>query len=207
MNWSYHWSISPAPVQASGTGTVSMALGWGGPGADKILAAAVTTSSVAPINQPDFYYKNFNLTLHINDNTSHQSGQLTFAGHISGLVSGSNANLHMYISTPLEYLKLGREIFSVRLPASMLLLKPGASYVPTMYATVQTWPWTPPAHQPVTPNALVGGSALPNVSPAAVPAAATTPEPSTLVLAGLGVSLLGFGGIGRNRRPPLRPAA
>jgi hypothetical protein len=205
MNWDYHWSIGPAPVLASGTGTVSLALGWDGAGANKLLAAAVTTSSVAANSNPDVYHNNFNLTLHLTDPASHQSGQLTFQGLINGTVSANNANLELTITKPVQGLLLGGHMFWVSLPSELDLLRPGAGKVPTMYANVQTWNVAPPANPQVQSAVL---TALPMASLAASTNGATnspsTPEPSTLVLAALGISLLGFGGVRRPRRPNRR---
>ncbi len=75
IDWSYHWSISPAPVLASGTGTVAEALYRGSSegGSHNLLAAAVTTSSSATTRDPDRFNSSFNLTLHLTDAQSGKS--------------------------------------------------------------------------------------------------------------------------------------
>jgi hypothetical protein len=188
LNYSYHWSISPSPVLASGTGTVAMALGRGGIGRSRDLAMAVTTSSSASASHPDHFYKNFYLTMHLTDRANHRSGNLTFHGTVTGTLSAHSAHLLERFSTPLEHIRLGNHVYYVRLPSAFWLAPPGSPHVPTIYATV----WDPP----VSP-----ASAAP-IHTASVPTGAgAAPEPSTLVLAGLGAGLVAAVCIWRYRRP------
>lgn len=186
MDWSYHWSISPSPVLSSGTGTVSQALGWPGNGATRILAAAVTTSSDASASKPDYYNKTFRLTLHLMDRATHQSGSLTFIGYIRGTLTATSAHLLEMFRTPTEYLRLGKHIYSVELPHYVRLMPPGSLVVPTYYALVRVWNVAPP---PKVPPRMMAASVM-MASIASVPASASTPEPSSLVLGGLGAVLL-----------------
>ena len=193
MNWSYHWSISPAPVLASGTGTVSQALGQPGKGATRILAAAVTTSSDASAKNPDRYNKTFSLTLHLMDRATHQSGSLTFSGTILGTLTANSAHLTETFRTPIEYLRLGRHIYEVQLPRYLTLMSPGSLVVPTYYAAVRVFNVAPP---PKVPPRVMAASVM-MASIASVPASASTPEPSSLVLGGLGVVLLAWSALWR----------
>jgi hypothetical protein len=203
MDWSYHWSISPAPVMASGTGTVSVALGWAGTGSTNLLAAALTTSSVASASQPDVYHDKVNMTLHITDQATHQSGNLTFTGSLNGWVTGNNAQLRLNISTPTEHIDIGGHEYWVRLPEVTQLLHPGSSTVPTLYAQVQVWNVAPPhlTNPGVTPASTFHPASAPTG-----PSTASTPEPPSLLLAGLSISLLGFRGTWRLRRKVSRAA-
>src|SRR5262245_55480797 len=78
MDWSYHWSITPSAVLTSGSGSVAMGLAQDGSGAANIPAATVTTTSSATATTPDTYNVGYNLALHLTDNTTNQSGDLTF---------------------------------------------------------------------------------------------------------------------------------
>jgi hypothetical protein len=198
MDWSYHWSISPAPVLASGTGSVAQALGQPGKGSTRILAAAVTTSSDASTRHPDYFYKSFDLTLHLTDRATHQSGSLTFQGRISGTLTATSAHLIESFRTPIEHLKLGSHIYYVDLPSRFSLLPPGAPVVRDYYATVWVENDPPPRWHPevkaasimVVHAASVGGDP---------PGTASAPEPSSLVLVSLGVVLMGCAAIRRYR--------
>lgn len=196
MNWSYRWSVGPAPVLASGTGTVSQALGQPGKGASRILAAAVTTSSDAMARDPDRYNASFRLTLHLMDRATHQSGSLTFSGLIRGTLTAGSAHLTETFRTPIDYLRLGRHIYEVQLPRYLALMAPGSLVVPTFYAAVHVWnvpappPWVPPHRMAAAAVMMASIEADP-------PVPAATPEPSALALGGLGVVLLGWAALWR----------
>jgi hypothetical protein len=197
MNWSYHWSISPSPVLASGTGTVSQALGPGGKGASRILAAAVTTSSSATAKNSDHFNKYFSLTLHMTDLATHKSGNLTFYGHITGTLTATSAHLTESFRTHIEHLTLGKHTYWVDLPGSLALAPPGSSWIPSYYAAVWVQNVSPPPR--ITPHPIAASVAMvreallvadPQVS-------TTTPEPSSLILGGLGVVLMGCAAVRR----------
>ncbi len=192
MNWSYHWSISPAPVLSSGTGTVSQALGQPGQGAPRILAAAVTTSSDASASNPDRYNKYFRLTLHLMDRATHQSGSLTFLGTISGTLTATTSHLTERFLTPSEHLTLGRHIYWVNLPRYISLMPPGSLVVPTYYAGVwvENVPPPPMVKPPVHAATIATVHEASVLGDLPVPAG-HVPEPSSLVLGGLGIVLLG----------------
>jgi hypothetical protein len=187
MDWSYHWSISPSPVLASGTGTVAQALGQSGHGAHRILAAAVTTSSSATLRTPDHFNSNFNLTLHLTDLATHQSGNLTFSGNIKGTLTYNSAHLIESFRSPIEHLRLGNHIYWVELPNHLSLTSPGSLVVPTFYAMVWVENLPPP---PIFPPGI-RTSSITTASIVTGPAASSTPEPSSLALGGMGVVLMG----------------
>ncbi len=100
MDWSYHWSITPGQVLSSGTGSVALALVQDGTDASTIPAATVTTTSSATDAAPDKYNVGYNLTLHLTDNPSKKSGDLTFHGTVAGTVSADSANLTKHLQRP-----------------------------------------------------------------------------------------------------------
>lgn len=189
MNWSYRWSISPAPVLASGTGTVSQALGQPGSGASRILAAAVTTSSDASAKDPDRYNASFRLTLHLMDRATRQSGSLTFAGKIIGTVTATTSRLTETFLTPTEYLRLGKHTYLVELPRYIHPMAPGSLVVPTYYAAVRVWNVPPPPRR-LQPRAMTASVMIASIG-ADPSISASTPEPPGFVLGGLGAMLLG----------------
>jgi hypothetical protein len=198
MNWSYHWSIGPAPVLASGTGTVSQALGQPGRGAHRLLAAAVTTSSDASASKPDHYNKSFQLTLHLMDLATRQSGSLTFSGIISGTLTGTASHLTERFLTPIEHLRLGGHIYWVELPSRITLMAPGSLVVPYYYAQVRVLNVLPPPPHPRIMAASIAMVREASIA-AAPPASGATPEPSSLLLCGLGIGLLGCAALWRYR--------
>lgn len=195
MDWSYRWSIGPAPVLSSGTGTVAQALGQPGKGASRILAAAVTTSSDAMARNPDRYNASFRLTLHLTDRATHQSGSLTFSGLIRGILTADSAHLTETFRTPIEYLRLGRHIYEVQLPRYLTLMTPGSLVVPTFYAAVHVWNLPAPPPKP-KPRLMAASVRVASIA-ADPPATASTPEPSAFVLGGLGAVLLGWAALWR----------
>jgi hypothetical protein len=188
MDWSYHWSISPAPVLSSGTGSVAQALGPAGMGARRILAAAVTTSSDATAQDPDRFNANFHLTLHLTDLAKHLSGSLTFTGNLHGWLTYDGAHLTESFHSPIEHLRLGNHMYWVVLPNHFRLRPPGSLVVPTFYASVLVVNLPPPPpyfHPGIRPSSITTASIVTN------PNASSTPEPSGLVLGSLSVVLLG----------------
>lgn len=195
--YSYHWGIRPGPVIASGTGSVAMALGQGGVGSGRILVAAATTTSSAANSSPDRFNKSFSLTMRLTDSASRQSGTLTFQGTIRGTLSFDRTNLVERFRTPIERIKLGGRTYYVEMPSNIWLRPPGSSTVPMIYAKV----WTvnpPPPRRPPHPPIWVAAT-IHTASISAPTDAASAPEPSALVLAGLGFALAGAVGACRSR--------
>lgn len=191
MDWTYHWSISPSPVLASGTGSVTQTLYHihSEPGAPRIPVAAVTTTSAAMGRTPDVYNKNFSLILHLTDAATHQSGNLTFYGNIRGTMTYDSARLYESFRTPLEHLTLGKHMYWVRVPSYIRLMPPGSLVVPTYYASVNVLNVSPPPpyyHPPVRAASFMGLQMM-----AAPKISASTPEPSGLVLGCMGAVLMG----------------
>jgi hypothetical protein len=199
MDWSYHWSITPGPVLTSGTGSVAMGLAQDGSGAGNIPAATVTTTSSATDAAPDKYSVGYNLTLHLTDNPSNQSGDVTFHGNILGTVSATSSHLTNTFSDPLtQKVTLGGHVYAVTINPSLLTLAaPGSTTPPQINALVSvsdaskgpTGPPPPPV--PMTPPPGGGGT------PGDVQSA---PEPSTLALGMLASSWLGLAALRRRFR-------
>ena len=197
MNWSYHWSVGPAPVLSSGNGLVALALYRGGRGAESLRVAAETTSSSATNRDANGFYRNFNLTLHLTDNLSHRSGALTFHGVIAGNLTFNSAHLVEAFRDPRQRLVLGGHTYFVSLPSRLNLVAPGSAFVPTLVARVDVennW-WRRPRFA-TTANSLGIADSFARV--ASVPQS-NSPEPSALSLAGLGV-VFGVLGAWRCRR-------
>ena len=202
MDWSYHWSITPGPVLTSGTGSVAMALAQDGSGASKIAAATVTTTSSATAAAPDRYNVGYNLTLHLTDNQSNKSGDVTFHGTVAGTVTATSSQLSNTFSNPTtESVKIGGHLYSVTInPSLMTLAAPGAASPPQINALVSvtnpvgipTPPKPVPQVQTPPPSGGTGGGGGGQIQSA--------PEPSTLALGMLASGWLGLAALRRRFR-------
>ena len=194
MDWSYHWSISPGPVLASGTGNVALALFRDGPGAATIPAATVSTNSAATAAAPDRYNVGYALTLRLTDNPSHQSGDLTFHGTVAGTVTAASSQLTNTFSDPLtQKLALAGHLYSVTVTPTLLTLPAPNAPPPQISAQVSVGgvQGPPPPLAPPPPT--------PPPSPPA-PAVQNSPEPSALALGGLALGAAALAGWWRKAR-------
>jgi hypothetical protein len=189
LDWGYHWSVN-TPVISSGTGSVALAVVQDGTGADKIPALSVTTTSAALPTNPDAFHSNYNLTLTLTDNPSSSSGSVTFAGQINGTLTASGSALTNTFLSPLtQQVTIGQHVYSVTIdPATTRLLPPGSATPPLLDALVT-----------VSNGSQNGGG---NGG-----TAGNTPEPASLVLGGLGISLLGVGSWWKRTRRTELPTA
>jgi hypothetical protein len=166
--WDYNWTPSAAKILADnptqGAILLSNEPGGSGVGNTYIVATNIRTASTAdPSNLATFTNKAYSLALTIVDDASGKSGTLTFSGTFSGTLSKKSALIVNNFTGPQSQ--------SMQLGNNLYTVKIG--------------PFAPPG--PPTANIAGGISAMANVSVKAVP------EPSTLVLSGLCLSLCGAG--------------
>jgi hypothetical protein len=180
LNWSYTSSPSvPGVSVGTGTSSASVALTdyTNQPGALSIPVVAyfTATNSSTPVN---FSGSTYSLALTITDNTTHDHGTLTFSGTISGGLSASHSTLaNTFSASSPASLTLDGHTYTVSIPTTNLL-SPQTSQA-NIFATVSVQDVTnnpPPVNNPPPGGGTHG-----------------TPEPASLVLAGLGFSLLGTG--------------
>jgi hypothetical protein len=190
VNWSYNWTHSPIVIAADtgGTGGVTLTNHQGGTGSGNsdIVATQITTFSSASVNTPDhFTGKNYSLILDLTDLSSHQSGMLTFNGTLNGTLSATSANIKNTFTGPLtQHLDLGANIYTITI---------GPYAAPGIPDATQTGSIS--AHVSVQ-AASTGGSS----GGATPPPTHESPEPATLLLAGLGASALALAGWRRRAR-------
>ena len=185
VHWSYSWSRSPNDV-LSDNGASKIALTDEGVqhviGNSDIVATNLHTYSTTSDSTPDkFTNKAFTLTLHLTDQASSTSGSVDLTGVFNGTLSAHGANITMKSTgVTTQSLILGNYKYTVSLNS-----------------------FTPPG----PPSASNAGSIGAHVSVTIELLGQGLPEPSSLILAGLGVALLG---LARNRRRwqrfPLQPA-
>jgi hypothetical protein len=185
INWGYNWTHTPAVVAADtgGTGGITLTNHQGGTGSGNsdVVASEITTFSSASVNAPDhFTNKNYSLIVDLTDSASNKSGMLTFTGSLNGTLSLTSANIKNTFIGPLtQHLDLGGNLYTVTI---------GPYAAPGIPDSTQTGSIS--AHVSVQPEGPTGGGSGGPVPPPS----RQTPEPSTLLLAGLGLSALGMAG-------------
>jgi hypothetical protein len=188
--WSYQWSAEPTVVDADPlgphhrpTGGITLtpgaiAITGGNPGvalgSAAIVAVNLTAFAFSP--RPDgkpysFTNASYRLGITLTDVDSNKSGTLHFAGVFDGDLTDSNVNLHTHFTSAEK----------------QALILGQHCY------TVSLTTYTPP--DPPAEGGAGNISALVNVSPA------SAPEPSTLVLAGMGLAGAVFSGLRRRTLP------
>jgi hypothetical protein len=187
INFTYDWNSSP-PSFITGpgnTGNVQIATAQstttpvtvGGPAVS--IPAATLTTTAAP-GAKDTYNASFSLLLKLTDGVSNTSQNLTFNSTVSGSIdlTGPNpqSSLFANFQNPLtQTLTFGNLVYTVTIdPSSLHLPAPGATNLGQINA---------------------------NVSVASVTTPSGTPEPSSLVLGAIALSLAGLAR--RNRRKVL----
>jgi hypothetical protein len=185
INWSFDWTHTPAVVAADkgGTGGISLTNHQGGMGSGNsdIVATEITTFSAATVNAPDHFTNTpYSLILDLTDTASHQSGMLTFKGLFNGTLSITSANIkNTFISPLTQHLDLGGHLYSVTI---------GPYAAPGIPDATQTGSIS--AHVMVQSDGSGGGGTSGNPPPPPPPPTHGAPEPSSWVLATIGLAVL-----------------
>jgi hypothetical protein len=167
-SFSYSWDQSPTTIGAdgSGSGSISISVGSGTATAPSTIVAAnlsVITSAVAP-SMDTYTNKAYQLTLTLTDSASGQSGQYVFNGLLNGSANTTSSNFsNTYVGPTTVTDHIGAYNYTVQILA----------------------PVVPPISGGITQGGI---SAQVTVGASSTPAS-TSPEPSTLLLAGLGLPL------------------
>ncbi len=188
--WSYQWSAEPTVVDADSLGPYhrptggitltpgAIAITGGNPGvalgSKGIVAVNLTAFTFAPRpdGKPDsFTNAPYRLGITLTDVDSNKSGMLHFAGVFDGDLTASTVNLRTYFTS-----------------AAKLSLILGQNRYTVSLAT-----YTPP--DPPAEGGAGNISAFVSVQPA------SAPEPSTLILAGMGLAGAVFSGLRRRTLP------
>jgi hypothetical protein len=182
--WDYTWVRNNSVVASNPGSFGAIALldapSGHGVGPATILATGLKAFSSAPDSNPDIFSNRlFSLTLRLTDDASGDSGTLTFQGTVTGTLSADRANLTAAMGQPSgQFLSLGGQFYQVSLAVS-LPGPPNSGVLGQIQAQVGfsdsapppgPTPQPPPIMQPVPPST-----------------AFASPEPATLVSAGLGL--------------------
>ncbi len=188
--WTYNWDRSPVaiPADAPGTGGVSLTNEptKSATGNSDVVATNLKVFSSATATQPDQLVTGgqYTLTLTLTDVQSGQSATLSWNGKLSGTFSKDSSNLTNSFdpnSALTRVVTLGNNTYTVTMGAYSPPGPPSASNAGSIGA-----------HVDVTPGIITGE---------------VTPEPSTLLLSGLGLSFLGAAGWRKRRQALLAQLA
>jgi hypothetical protein len=172
ISWSYSWSSSPGVVTSDdgSLGKVTFSPVSGGPllgsrtGGDGITAADLH-ATVPAAGTADFTNRGYGLTLHLTDNASGQSADVSFSGLLNGSLGGTGSLTNSFVGEPSKSLNLGANQYTV---TAGLFVSPLAD-----------------APGRIGANVTVAGSGDP-----VPPPVNEVPEPTGLLLAGIGLSAL-----------------
>jgi hypothetical protein len=166
----YNWKPDSPNVKAtSGKGHIHLSDEPAVTATDSTDVVAANLRTVHAGSAPDVYHNvAWGLTVKITDLASHKSGSLHFAGLFNGTVTAGSAHvLNTFTGPSTLSIQLGKNVYTVTLDA-----------------------YTPPG--PPSSKRMGSLGAFIEVAPAAsLGPLSVVPEPSTLILAGLGVSGVG----------------
>jgi hypothetical protein len=181
MNWTYSSSAVPPGFSVTGanngSGAIQLTPFTKATSGTSIPVLAYQTSSTGPVSF-DPKSSTYTLTMTFTDTTTKDSASLSFTGAIGGSLSPTASSLTNTFTETSKSLTLDGHTYTVTLPSSMSLSDP-----------------TSPQHNIVASVSVTDG------------VSGQTPEPASLVLAGLGVSAFGLGGWWKRLRRPVRQLA
>jgi hypothetical protein len=175
IGYDYSWSPSSLVVAADsgGTGGINMTFQplQHADGMSDVVATNIRTFSSAPVSSPDTVTNGtYSLTLNLTDSASNASGQVTFTGVFNGSMSATSANVsNQFTGQTTQTLTLGGHTYTITIGPFAPPGPPSASNAGTISA-----------HVAVDGSGGGGGGGD------------NQPEPSTLVLSGLGAAFLGL---------------
>jgi hypothetical protein len=184
--WSYNFTPTQSFVSANspGTGTVTFTNGptQGASGNSDVVVTNLRTSSTASLSAPDSLTSSgaYSISMMLKDTASGQSTTLMFTGKLGGSFSSLNANVtNMFTGKSTDTVNLGGNTYTVSMTG-----------------------YTPPG--PPTANNAGSISAHVTVAPTngTGHGAGGAPEPSSLVLSCLGLTLAGAASWRKRRRTP-----
>ncbi|MFL5242192.1 MAG: hypothetical protein ACJ8FY_08795 [Gemmataceae bacterium] len=201
IKWGYDWTRSPITVSADkgGTGGITLTVQpmAQASGTSDIVAVNLGTFSSAASAAPDrFTNQAYKLMLAITDLSNQLSGSVSFSGVFNGTVSVATANIANHFTGPqTQVLKLGKDTYTVTIgpyaapgnPDSVMLGSIGA------HVALQTDSGT-------TGGGSGGGGTGNGGGGSGTPQGREAPEPTGIVIAGMGASFTGLAAWLRRRK-------
>jgi len=184
ITWGFNWSGSPTSVAGDPGATGGIFLldpqPGHGQGSMALSGTQLQVFSSAPAGTLDhFTNRPYTETLTITDDASHASGTLTFTGLFNGTLSPSQANiLNTFTGKTIQTLLLGTHLYTVNLD----------KYIPPTPTSAGSFG----ADVTVTPNTTGGGGGGNNGGGSGGGGGDHhAPEPSSLILTGIGLATFG----------------
>ncbi len=187
LNWTYTatFQVDTLTVKTPSNGGATVAVtdyGTPQPGGTNIPVQAYETStgSTTPIS---FNKATYDLALKITDSATHDSGTLHFTGSLTGSLTATTSTIvDSFTPVTSNTLTLDGHTYTVKIPT--VTLAP---------------PTSPQANVMASVSVANAGGVVPG-SPPPPPPSNGTPEPTSLLLGSLGISILGIGRLWKSRR-------
>jgi hypothetical protein len=211
--WTEHWAPLTPRLYAQGytTGTIhyvsfttnfaqTLASNPGVP--TGVVAANLTAVSSAPSSRPDYMNAEYTLSLLLTDEASNAWKTLRFRGQLTGTFWYGGSSLRTtFLSPNLQTFYLGRNFYAAMLGYMAPVRYTTNRYTIGSYIAVVPATWLVHSATAATPLTATAVCPLCDSSTVGAPGASpqASPEPSTLVLAFLGLSAVGGGAWWRRR--------
>lgn len=184
----------PPPYWGKGTVTFSDASWQHAIGSTDVIAAYLATHSETPAGiKAHFTDAPYSLRLFLRDDENGKSGYLVFTGLLNGTLWDHGAKItNKFTGQTTQSLTLGLDVFTVTVGPYVAPGGPGKGHEGEIVATI-----TEHFLEPLVPPLL--GSAHPLFGSARIVVPQDAPEPSTLLLAGIGSAFVGVMGWNKRR--------
>lgn len=174
LDWSYKWNVSPLAVPADGGGSISLTnlISGANTGTSSVIATnLVTNSSVLSPSVENFDESStYTLTMTLTDTTSGLSDTFAFDGHFEGTLSKTSSNIDNFFDSLTSITKtIGANEY-----------------------TVVIGPYVAPGSPESGGQGSIGAKVFVERKEQPPGDPKDSPEPSTLLLSGLGMSLMGL---------------
>jgi hypothetical protein len=173
ITFSYSWDIDKS-VFKGGTGSSTLALatepdGTGvavSPGSPAFVHGAKVTTDSTVTSPPDSFTGSFTMTMHLTDDASHASQDLTFSATVSGGLTKDTSGLSLKFDNPFtKTVTLGNNDYTVTMaPTLGFIMAPtptGKAEIDAMVAVApHTGGGTPPPQAPEPTSLVLGATAV-----------------------------------------------
>jgi len=178
VNWTYATTSGGVVPATTGSGSIVLTgtqMPFSATGDSNVVLASVqAVSSALPGSPAVFTNATYNLTIALTDVDTNQQGQLTFDGAFNGTLTGTSANVgNTYTNPTTQSVTLGLHKYTVTIGPYVPPGPPNSPLLGSFGANV-------------TIETLTDSTGNPDGGPVTHP----TPEPSSMLLAGLGGSAL-----------------